>query len=111
MLDGPAIRPTLPSIQKNVFSAICTNCHVPGGTGPMPLDSEDASYANLVNVPSVEVNLLRVAPGDPNASYLVAKITGIPGIVGDRMPPPPEAPLTQEEIDAIIEWITLGAPR
>jgi hypothetical protein len=114
MMDGggggdEAFPPTLTAIQKNVFGAICTNCHFPGGPGPMPLTSEEVSYANLVNVPSIESPLLRVAPGDPDSSYLFHKITAAPGIVGDRMPPPPETKLTPGEIESIRKWIELGA--
>ena len=106
---GTPFPPTLTAIQKNVFGAICTNCHFPGGPGPMPLTSEKVSYANLVNVPSVESPLVRIAPGDPDSSYLFHKITGAPDIVGDRMPPPPEAALTEGEIEAIRQWIADGA--
>jgi len=101
--------PTLAAIQKNVFGAICINCHFPGGPGPMPLTSAEVSYASLVNVPSVESALLRVAPGDPENSYIIHKITSAPDIVGDRMPPPPEAALTAGEIEAIRQWIADGA--
>lgn len=112
MIPG-GIEPTLASIQSHVFGAVCTNCHVP--TGPaafMPLDSEDASYRNLVGVPSLEQPLLdRVEPGDPEGSYLVHKIEGRPSILGDRMPPSPESALTAEQIGVIREWISKGAPR
>jgi len=107
----PQITPTLRSIQAQVFGAICTDCHVPGGPGPFPLHSEDASFDNLVGVPSVEVPLLRVAPGDSENSYLVHKIQGRPEIAGERMPPPPQPVLTQTQIDAIVQWIEMGAPR
>ena len=106
---GTPFPPTLAAIQKNVFGAICINCHFPGGPGPMPLTSEKVSYANLVNVPSVESSLVRVAPGDPDHSYVIHKITGAPDIVGDRMPPPPEAALTAGQIEAIRQWIEMGA--
>ena len=106
---GEAFPPTLAAIQKNVFGAICTNCHFPGGPGPMPLTSEEVSYANLVNIPSIESPLLRIAPGSPDNSYLFHKITGAPDIIGDRMPPPPEAALTRGEIESIRQWIEMGA--
>ena len=102
---------TLAWIQTNVFTPICTECHTPGGPGPMPLTSEQVSFDNLVNVASVEVALERVEPFDPEASYIVHKVEGRPTIVGTRMPPPPRPMLTQEQIDAIIGWIQLGAPR
>jgi cysteine-rich repeat protein len=107
-LEG--IQPTLASIQENVFTPICTECHVPGGPGPFSLESESVSFANLVDVPSFEVfGLDRVEPGDPENSYIVHKIEDRMGIIGQRMPPPPRPILTQEQIDAIREWIQDGA--
>ena len=112
MMNGePPLEPTLRSLQAQVFGAICTDCHVPGGPGPFLLDSEDATFQNLVGVPSLEVDLLRVAPGDPEASYVVHKIEARADIVGERMPPPPLPPLSQEQIEAIVLWIEMGAPR
>ena len=104
---GP--QPTLAWIQANVFTPKCTACHVPGGIGPMPLHTEEVSFNNLVNVPSVEVNtLLRVEPFNPDDSYLVWKIEGNPGIVGSQMPLG-GPPLEPEEIALIREWIDMGA--
>ncbi len=48
--------------------------------------------------------------GDPAYSYLVYKIIGDGPIRGDRMPPPPLAPLTQAEIERVSDWIARGAP-
>jgi cysteine-rich repeat protein len=102
---------TLAWIQTNVFTPICTECHTPSGPGPMPLTSEQVSFDNLVDVASIEVALDRVEPFDPEMSYIVHKVEGRLTILGTRMPPPPRAMLTQEQIDAIIGWIELGAPR
>ena len=60
--------------------------------------------------------LARVDPGItpgfglPGYSYLVYKIIGDGPIVGDRMPPPPLAPLTNDEISLVSDWIARGAP-
>ena len=78
----------------------------------MPLDSEDVSFQNLVNVQSVEdPSLLRVAPGNSEGSYVVHKIQGRATILGERMPPPPRPMLTPEQIEAIVQWIDAGAQR
>jgi hypothetical protein len=99
----------LQSIQENVFTPICTRCHI-GASAPegLRLDAAD-SYSLLVGVPSAEVpSLLRVMPGDPDESYLVLKLQGSPGIVGGQMPlGGPYLP--QATIDAIRQWITDGA--
>lgn len=110
--NGNGEAPTLALIQSTIFTPICTDCHNPGGPGNfMPLDSEDASFAGLVGVPSIEVALLRVEPGDPEQSYLVHKIEDRPGIVFTRMPPPPQPMLSAEQIETIRGWIEAGAER
>ncbi len=115
MMEGPQV--TLANIQQDVFGAICTNCHVTGGTADfMVLDSEQASLASLVDVFSLELpQLFRVAPGLPDESYLVWKIEGQgpngEAILGERMPPASagEAPLSAEQIADIRSWILDGA--
>lgn len=77
----------------------------------MPLDTEDASYQNLVGVASDCPLGLRVVPGDPDASYLVEKVEGQVGICGEPMPPPPASTWTAEQVDTIRQWIADGAPR
>jgi methionine-rich copper-binding protein CopC len=107
--SGP-LTADLQSIQDNVFTPICTRCHI-GASAPegLRLDAAD-SYNLLVGVPSAEVpSVLRVMPGDPDESYLVLKLQGSAGIVGGQMPlGGPYLP--QSTIDAIRQWITNGAP-
>ena len=106
------LQPTLSSIQANIFSQKCalSGCHL-GSSAPLGLElSEGKSRGNLVNVPSQEVpKLLRVAPGNPDQSYMVRKIEGAAGIIGARMPRGRD-PLSQEEINTIRQWIQDGAP-
>jgi hypothetical protein len=95
-------------IQDTIFT-ICTNCHI-GAGAPRGLRLDAAnSYALLVNVPSVEVpELLRVNPGNPDASYIVQKIQGN-AAVGGRMPLGGPF-LSQDRIDLVRRWIAAGAP-
>jgi hypothetical protein len=106
---GP-ITPDLQSIEDNVFTPICSKCHI-GASAPEGLQLDAAhAYNALVGVPSVEEpTFLRVDPGNPDESYMVLKIEGAPGIEGGQMPLG-ETPLPQATIDAIRQWITNGAP-
>jgi hypothetical protein len=103
---------TLSRIQATIFTprcAIAGGCHA-GVGAPYGQDlSEGKAYASIVGVESQEVpGLLRVAPGDPDNSYLVMKVAGDPRIAGERMPFGGPY-LEQAEIDAIREWIESGA--
>ena len=102
--------PEFSSIQSKVFTPICTTCHA-GSSAPLGLRLEaDAAYAMLVNAPSAEVpGLLRVAPGNPDASYLIHKLEGT-ATVGGRMPLN-GPPLPAETIAVIRQWISDGAPQ
>ena len=67
------------------------------------------AYANLVNVASRgKPSAIRVAPGEPDSSYLVHKLEGGPAIAGQRMPL--NGPyLTAGQIAVIRRWIDEGA--
>jgi hypothetical protein len=108
--SGGPITADFQSIQDNVFTPICSKCHI-GGGAPEGLQLDAAhSYNLLVGVPSAEQpTLLRVKPGDPDDSYMVRKIEGLSSISGAQMPYM-ETPLPQATIDAIRQWITNGAP-
>ena len=113
-LTGPTpnLQPTLSSIQREIFSQRCTSCHN-GSARFLPFVqnlTEGNSYASLVGVPSIEQPaLMRVAPGDPENSYLVHKLEGRAGITGARMPFT-GTPLTDGQILVIKRWIEIGAP-
>jgi hypothetical protein len=107
--SGGAVTADFRSIQDNVFTPICSKCHI-GASAPEGLQLDAAhSYNLLVGVPSAEDGSLdRVKPGDPDSSYMVLKIEGAAGIVGGQMPLG-ETPLPQATIDAIRQWIMDGA--
>jgi hypothetical protein len=108
--SGGPVTADFQSIQDNVFTPICSKCHI-GAGAPEGLQLDAAhSYNLLVGVPSVEQpTLLRVKPGDPDDSYMVHKIEGLAGISGGQMPLG-ETPLLPATIAAIRQWITNGAP-
>ncbi|MCY4029460.1 MAG: hypothetical protein OXH75_24465 [Acidobacteria bacterium] len=102
------LQPTLTSIQREIFNPSCVEHHGDHATEG-DLDLRDGrSYTQLVNHPAFQVTLDRVEPNDPEASYLILKVEGRSGIVGDRMPP--SAPfLSSAQIGVIRQWISAGA--
>jgi methionine-rich copper-binding protein CopC len=106
----PPLTADFTSIQDNVFTPICTRCHI-GAGAPQGLQLDAAhSYALLVGVPSVEEpSLLRVKAGDPGNSYIIRKLEGGPGIVGVQMPADGPPYLPQATINVIRSWISNGA--
>lgn len=105
--SGPLL-PNFASIQSHVFTPICSVCHA-GGSAPqgLRLDSANA-YAMTVGVDSAEVSSLkRIAPGDPDNSYLIQKIEGHAAI-GARMPY--GGPYLDATTIALIrQWVADGA--
>ena len=102
------LAPTLQSIQANVFNPSCIVCHA-GASAPqgLRLDSGN-SFANLVNIPSSEVSsLFRVAPGDPDQSYLIQKLQGNASS-GEQMPLG-GPPIPAATIEFVRQWIVDGA--
>lgn len=97
-------------LQKQVTSIFKKNCATSGchrGQNPkkkLHLEA-DKFVAAIVDVPSLQVDSLKlVDTKNPEKSYLLMKVKGTKGIVGDRMPE--EAPpLKGEEIAAIEQWI------
>ena len=108
-----ALVPTLASIQDNVFTVTCAvpGCH--GGAGAQQGLQLDPGFSagNLINVPSPRnANLIRVVPGDPDASFLIQKLQGADGLLGDRMPDGGPY-LTTATVNVIRQWILDGAPQ
>jgi hypothetical protein len=117
-LTGPTpdLQPTFTSIQKDILNAsdasgrpACINCH--NGNPFVPGNFTGANaYAALVSTRSVEKsNLFRVAPGDPDNSYMVQKLEGGPNIVGERMPRGGGPFLTSGQMLVLRRWIAAGA--
>jgi hypothetical protein len=105
------LAPEFQSIQANVFTPICTRCHI-GASAPEGLQLDaDHSYALLVGVASAEQpSVLRVEAGDPDSSYIIRKLEGVSTISGGRMPLGGPY-LDQATIDVIKQWITNGAQK
>jgi hypothetical protein len=116
----PSLEPTFASIQHEIFNATdssgrlaCTNCHSNQGRNPsggMNL-LEGLSYTQLVGVASSgKPGAVRVIPGDPENSYIIAKLEGRADIAGVRMPRGNGPYLTEGQLLVIKRWIANGAP-
>jgi len=120
---SPNLTPTLSSIQRDIFQATdssgraaCSICHNPAGGAfrlvGLDLSTDATVYDSLVGVASRQrQDLLRVAPGDPDNSYLIHKLEGRTGIDGLRMPRSGPPYLTDGQVSIIRRWIELGARR
>ncbi len=110
--DPAAPAPSLAADLQPIFDRNCTGtCHSGEAPASGLVLSPGAAYANLVGVASVQVpSLVRVAPGDPDASYLVAKLEDTHVAVGGsgtRMPP--YLRLADNELLLFRDWILAGA--
>lgn len=112
--DGapPDPNATFGRVVTRVFLPSCalSGCHA-GAAPQAGLDLEaGAAYGNLVNRPSTQrPDLLRVAPYNPQGSYLVKKIRGDTDIVGSPMPA--VGSISAEDRQLIVDWVRRGAPR
>ena len=101
--------PTLSSVQSEVFNASCafSTCHAAPGASGLVLE-DGSAWSALVTVESADnPGAILVIPGDANGSYLVQKLRGDAGIVGDEMPA--GNPLDAERIQLVVDWIDAGA--
>lgn len=114
----PAVESTFDRIQEQVFSQSCTtgSCHSSAGRAGDLVLEPGAAYEALVDAPpahraAAEQGLLRVTPGDPDASLLCHKIED--GLAPDLGIPMPYggAPLNAYTTDVVRAWILAGAPR
>jgi len=107
--SGPiTIRPIVDTLSFRdtilpIFIEKCVNCHP--GFANLDLGATNG-YSDLVNVPSVGYSPLRVVPSDPENSSLYLKVAGTQ--LGAVMPLY-AAPLTDDEIGLIYDWIAQGA--
>lgn len=96
------------ALEADILVPTCgfSACHG-NGAGGLTLKAGQ-SYTNLVGVPSVQVPAsMRVSPGNPDDSYLIQKLEGAAGIVGDPMPP--GTPLDADDLALFRRWVEEGA--
>jgi hypothetical protein len=109
--EPTGLPPTLGELHERVLQPSCvfSTCH---GSGPSPAGelslARDDAHASLVDVPSSVVSeAILVIPGDPDASYVLQKLTATMPAAGDSMPP--DARLETERIELVRAWIEAGA--
>lgn len=104
----------------------CTGvlCHG-GGQGNLMMTDMPTAYMNLVNAKAAGPlcggsSLLRVKPGDPDASLLLDKLSHMPASCGETMPigtkfapncvsNSPAVCTTEAELGLVRDWISQGA--
>jgi hypothetical protein len=105
---GPAVS-FRAQVQPILTAGCTTNCHSgkrpAGGLG---LEASVA-YAEMVGVTSTCGGRKHVAPGQPDASYLINKLTGI-GMCSGSVMPKADGMLPATQVDLIRAWICQGAP-
>ncbi len=115
----PDLEPTFASVQQQIFNTQdgsgrqnCIVCHTDQGRTPASGLNlrEGASYNALVGVSARgKAGAVLVVPGDPENSYIVQKLEGAQGIVGERMPRTGGPYLTSGQMLVLRRWIQLGA--
>ena len=105
-------QPLLSDIQAKVFTPSCasfSSCHASNGPAKCDL-TLGRSYASLVGKNAV-VNHARtlVVPGEPESSFLVAKLRGHLETGDGEAMPLRNPPLSEDVIAAIEQWIADGA--
>jgi hypothetical protein len=110
---GDSVPDTFESIQADILMPSCgfSTCHG-SATGGLLLDGSDGDYNRLINAPSSPppqgTGMVYVQPGDSENSYLVLKVSGAEGIMGDPMPDGTEG-LDEDLVERIRIWIDEGA--
>ncbi|HND10002.1 MAG TPA: hypothetical protein PKL17_02415 [Pseudomonadota bacterium] len=110
LLSGCSPEPSLGQIERDVFQRSCSfaTCHQSTGTPAGGLSLGASTYDQLVNAKStLSPGQMRVVPGDPDASFLMEKLTSDKPKFGQRMPP--AQALEPEEIEKMRAWILAGA--
>jgi hypothetical protein len=88
-------------------SGKCTFCHYPGAPSGLDILAPFDAATGLVNRTSTRYGAKLVAPGDPDGSVLMKKLTGM--TAGNQMPLH-HPRLTTAQVKTLKDWIAAGAP-
>ncbi len=110
----PPADATFARVQAEVFTPKCalSGCHTsPVSAAPEGLVLDQGSaYDNIFLIRSKQrPNLFRIAPSDPENSYLVRKIFPFTDITGEHMPQ--TGSITDAQRQLVKQWVAQGALR
>lgn len=100
--DEPVCDPDTVYFQNDVLPILISGCGMSGCH-----DAETAQERVILTSYESVIRTGKITPGNPSGSKLYNVITT--GESDDRMPPPPRASLTSEQIQLIRTWIEQGA--
>lgn len=95
-----------------IFDEHCVSCHAPGGDADGILDLSGDAFTNIAGVaPMGAPATVLIEAGDPDSSYLVAKLRGTQGELGGGGSPMPfgQDPLPPDDLATIVDWVSDGA--
>ncbi|MBI1926045.1 hypothetical protein HYR99_17560 [Candidatus Poribacteria bacterium] len=95
----------VPIFKKNGCTSIFCHGSVPPQSGYSLLTATDALGPGNEAKQLGTCNTIR---GDPDASYIIKKLTGAPGIIGNRMPEG-GGPIDSADLLKIRQWMAEGA--
>ncbi|MCO4746755.1 MAG: hypothetical protein KC912_18310 [Proteobacteria bacterium] len=110
---GPTVlEPTTPAVHALILEPVCatSGCHLrPEPQQGLDYYDEESTLATMVDVePTVggaaDVYDAIVVPGDPDGSFLIAKVL-VPGVEQGVAMPPSGEQLTAEAVEVLREWI------
>ena len=104
----------VPLFLPDKYNCLEAGCH---GGGLASSNYSLASYAEVLKAgdEAKQLGMCAVRPGDPDASYLLWKVEGRPGILMQRMPlgcvssPDPNDCVSAADVDLVRTWILEGA--
>lgn len=110
---APALpTPSLAEVSRDLFETACADCHISQTLSDLWLASNAGLRDRLLG-PSLQAPALpRIAPGDPDGSYLWRKVEGShleAGGLGEAMPLGASR-LSAAQTDLLRRWIEGGAP-
>lgn len=104
--SGPVEPATWEEVRDEVLAPSCgfSSCHAPPGSAQFGVDGTTEESAWIGVESTVQAGAILVVPGDADASYLVQKLEGASGTLGEPMPPPAGG-LGADKIERVRSWI------